>query len=80
MDIFLLIGVLGMMFILYAFFMNQTNRWKNSSLQYDTVNFIGSLFLVIYALPPLAWPFLILNGVWAAVSLKDVISDLKRRR
>ena len=80
MDIYFIIGISGMVLILFAFFMNQTNRWKNSSLSYDLINLIGSVFLIIYAIPPRAWPFIILNGVWAFVSLRDVITDLRKKR
>lgn len=78
MDIYFLIGIGGMLLILLAFFMNQINRWKNDDLIYDVVNLIGSVCLIIYALPPLSWPFIVLNGVWAFVSLKDVILDISQ--
>lgn len=80
MDLFLVLGILGMALILLAFWMNQINKWKNDDLLYDFVNFLGSVLLIIYALPPLAYPFIILNSVWALVSLRDVILDLKIRK
>jgi len=78
MDIFFLLGILGMALILLAFFMNQSKRWSQDDLIYDFVNLVGSVLLVVYALPALSWPFIILNGVWALVSLKDVVTDLQR--
>lgn len=83
MDIYFLIGVGGMVLILLAFFMNKINKWRNDDLVYDVVNFLGSMCLVIYALPTLSWPFIILDGVWAIVSLKSVISylsDIKQKK
>ena len=80
MDVYFIIGISGMVLILFAFFMNQTNRWKNKDLSYDAVNLLGSLLLLIYALPPLSYPFIVLNGVWALVSLRDVITDLRRKK
>lgn len=80
MDIFFLIGITGMLLILLAFFMNQANKWNNDDLIYDVVNLIGSIFLIIYAIPPLSWPFIVLNGVWAVVSLRDVVLDLTKQK
>ena len=80
MDPYLILGILGMALILLAFFMTQTHRWSADSLTYDAVNFVGSAFLVIYAIPPRAWPFIVLNGVWALVSLKDIFSDVRGGR
>ena len=42
------------------------------------MNLVGSLMLVIYALVGFSWPFFVLNGVWALVSLKDCVTDLTR--
>ncbi len=72
----LLIGISGAAIILVAFLLNQLNKWKNDSFIYDFANFIGSLLLVIYAILLSSYPFLILNGVWAAFSLKDVVRKL----
>lgn len=80
MDIFFLIGITGMLLILLAFFMNQANKWNNDDLIYDVVNLIGSIFLIIYAIPPLSWPFIVLNGVWAVVSVRDVALDLSKQK
>jgi hypothetical protein len=78
MDIFLIIGFVGMALILLAFFMNQVKRWNQDDLVYDLVNFIGSALLVVSAVPARSWPFVILNTVWALVSFKDVITDIQR--
>ncbi|MBT3303939.1 hypothetical protein HN592_00970 [Candidatus Woesearchaeota archaeon] len=74
----LIIGLIGMGLILFAFFMNQIHRWKSDSLYYDIVNVIGSLLLTIYALRINSWPFLILNAIWLVISIKDVFSDVAR--
>lgn len=76
MNLPLLLGIVGMALILLAFFMGQIKRWSQDDLIYDLVNLVGSVLLVTYAIPSRSWPFIILNGTWAAVSLKDVITDL----
>ena len=72
-DPFLLLGIIGMLCILWGFLMAQTHRWSEDSFIYDLVNFIGSALLVTYAIAGRAWPFLILNAIWALYSLRDVL-------
>jgi len=71
-DPILLIGITGGTIVLLAFFMNQIGKWQNQDLRYDLVNALGSGLLMAYAALIQSWPFLILNLVWFAVSLKDV--------
>ena len=78
-DVFLVMGVIGMILILWAFLMIQTHRWTQDDLAYDLVNFIGSLLLVLYGIAGKVWPFVILNSIFALYSLKDVIVDLIAR-
>lgn len=74
----IIIGSLGALLILIAFIMNQLHKWKEDYLIYDTVNLIGSLLLVIYAIILVSYPFLILNLVWLGLSLRDVVLDLSK--
>lgn len=68
-----LIGVIGAGMVLIAFIMVQMNKWSPDSFQFDVVNFLGSMILVAYGLLLNSIPFVILNTVWAAFSLRDVI-------
>ncbi|HEY5714324.1 MAG TPA: hypothetical protein VIT68_03155 [Candidatus Gracilibacteria bacterium] len=72
------LGVLGAALILIAFLLNQLHKWKDTYFVYDFFNFIGSTFLVIYAVDGKVWPFVVLNGIWALMSLRDSITDLQR--
>lgn len=69
-------GFTGMSLILIAFILNQTHKWKDDDLKYDITNSVGSILMVIYALIIKSYPFLILNSVWAAVSLRDTYLDI----
>lgn len=74
----LMIGLSGMVLVLLAFLMNQTHIWKDTDLIYDGTNFLGGALLVWYAWIIYSWPFLLLNGVWALWSLRDVYLDIKQ--
>ncbi len=79
MNITEIIGASGATLILIAFIFEQTHRWKDTDLKYDAVNLLGSVLLIAYAVLLHSYPFLVLNGVWVIVSLRDVIVDLKRK-
>lgn len=72
-ELITLIGVVGAGLVLFAFIMAQTKRWTPESFYFDLVNFLGSAVLVFYGLLLNSIPFVILNTVWAAFSLRDVI-------
>jgi hypothetical protein len=72
----IIIGFIGMFLILLAFFMNEIEKWKDDDLIYDAVNFIGSFLMVTYAIAIKSYPFLALNFVWAAISLRDTYKDI----
>lgn len=48
-------------------------------MKFDLINLIGSGLLLIYAVNGEMWPFVILNGVWALYSLKDVLKDIRKK-
>lgn len=78
MDLFLLLGIIGMTLILAGFSLLETHRISADDLSYDVLNFFGSGLLTLNALDARAWPFLILNVVWGLVALRDIVLDLQR--
>jgi len=72
-DPYFILGTIGAALILIAFSMNQFKKWNTEDFMYDLTNLLGSIFLVIYAINGKVWPFIILNSVWALVSLKDLV-------
>lgn len=78
-DLIQAIGSLGALCILIGFILNQIGKWKPRQFSYDMVNFVGSALLIWYAFLLHSTPFMILNGVWALVSLRDVIRDMRKK-
>jgi arginine exporter protein ArgO len=78
-DPFFLAGIVGMLLVLIGFFGVQSHRMHQDNLSYDILNLVGSILLVIYGIAGAAWPFVVLNGVWALYSLKDVMGDLMKK-
>jgi len=72
------IGIIGATLVLVAFVLEQKKIWNSEMLKYDLVNFLGSATLVYYGILIKGYPFVVLNSVWALVSLYDVIKDILR--
>ena len=79
MDFYTIIGVIGALIILAAFFLNETHRVSEDSLDYDLMNLVGAFLLLIYAFSLRSWPFLILNSIWLLVALRDVTLSFKKK-
>ena len=75
-----ILGVIGAGLVLWAFVMNEMTRWKATWLRYDVVNLVGSGLLVWYGMLIQGYPFVALNLIWAAVSLRDVVLDIKKKK
>lgn len=72
-ELITIIGIIGAGMVLFAFIMVQMKKWTPESFYFDLVNFLGSVVLIVYGLLLNSIPFIILNTVWAAFSLRDVI-------
>jgi hypothetical protein len=80
MDIALLIGLSGMVCILFAFVMNVFKRIDSHDKGFLLLNLCGSALLLWYAILLSSPPFLILNAVWAAVALWGLLHHEPRMR
>jgi hypothetical protein len=66
------VQILGSLLILTAFIAGITDRLSNTSYPYLVMNAIGSTTLAVEAAISVEWGFLLLEGVWAAVSLFSI--------
>lgn len=76
MDPVTLIGASGAAVLLVFFILNQFKVLTTESIWYDGANVVGAGLLFLYAYLLWSIPFMILEGVWMLVSLRDVIIDL----
>jgi len=78
MEINLLLGVAGMLFILAAFVMDEFYKtWSQDTLRYNIFNLLGSGVLIYYAFTLGSIPFLILNGVWFITAVIKLVKISK---
>lgn len=74
-----LIELVGAVLILSAFVLAQAGRLQTSSLPYLILNFTGSATLAVVAAVDGDTGFLLLEGVWAAVSAFSLARYLRAR-
>lgn len=80
MSVIQLVAISGSLMILAAFTANQFGLMRASTLLYATLNLVGSGILAVVAVLEDQWGFLLLEGVWAAVSLVAVVKMILDRR
>lgn len=80
MDFLTLIGACGAALILVAFVANEFGKLTARSLAYDLLNLAGAGFLLWYGVALAAWPFVVLNAIWALVAFRDVAGSLAGKR
>ena len=67
------VSLLGAGLILVAFIALQQKAWRSDSRPYLWANLVGSLFLTVVALWDRRIGFVLLESVWAAVSLWSIV-------
>jgi hypothetical protein len=72
-----IVSVLGALAILGAYVANQFRLIGPSDMSYSVMNFIGSAVLTMIAVIEVQWGFILLEGVWAIVSLWGIITLLR---
>jgi hypothetical protein len=72
------VSLLGSLLILGAFVGGQLRKLTPSDLSYVLLNLAGSCLLAVVALLEKQWGFLLLEGVWALVSLWSAVKHGRR--
>ena len=70
------ISVIGALLILGAFAANLLQWLNTSNLWYSLINFVGSVILTVVAVIDQQLGFILLEGVWALVSLWGITLTL----
>ncbi len=68
-----IVQLIGAVLILSAYLLSQTRRIAQDSFLYLLLNLSGSLLLAVLAAEGHQWGFLLLEGVWAVISLTSLV-------
>ncbi len=74
-----IIGSIGVFMILSAYFLNLNKRLETDDLRYITLNFIGASLACLASVLMKYIPFIVLEGVWAIVSLVALVEYLRKK-
>ena len=72
------LGFLGVFQILLAYCLNVMGKVSNNDLPFILLNFIGASMACLASILLNYWPFIILEAVWALVSLYSLFSFNKK--
>jgi len=71
------IGFLGVFQILLAYFLNVVGKISNKHLAFILLNLVGASMACLASILLNYWPFIILEAVWALVSLYALLKFKK---
>ena len=74
-----IVQIAGALLILTAFAAVQTGKWEPRALPALICNFVGAAVLTVTALLDQDWGFVLLESVWAAVSLAGLLARFRRK-
>lgn len=72
------VQVFGALLILAAFVMVQAKKMDPTARSYLVLNALGSAILAYDAFHTQQWGFVLLEGVWAIVSIKGLLDTFKK--
>lgn len=73
------ISLVGAACLLIAYVASQTGRMRTASAAYNLLNFVGSGLLAWVAIHDRRWGFILLEVVWALVSLPPLFKASRAR-
>lgn len=74
-----ILGWSGALLLLIAYGLLSSGKLRSQNVRYQAMNIIAGVCLIINAVSNSAWPFVVLNIVWALVGVITVIRIITRK-
>lgn len=79
MDVFQFIGFIGMIFVVIAYFLLQTEKQKITSLTYQLLNLIGAILLLISLFVHFNLGSFVIEIFWITITLYGMYKNLRKK-
>lgn len=80
MDFIHVIGGIGTIMVLGAYFLVSSGRVQSASTSFQGLNLVGAVLLTFYAIDLAAWASVALNVVWGLIAVVAVLRIIQIRR
>ncbi len=80
MDIFQWIGFIGMALVIVAYFLLQINKYTIKSLQYQILNLVGAILLLISLFVHFNLGSFIIEIFWIIITLYGIATNIKEKK
>ena len=71
------LGFIGVFLILLAYVLNVTNKLTNTNIWFIILNLIGASIACLASILLKYIPFIVLEGIWALISLNSLLKWFK---
>jgi len=78
LDIYQVIGFVGMIFIIYAYFLLQVGKYDSKSLQFQYINLVGAILLLISLCVHFNLGSFIIEVFWILITLYGIAKNKKK--
>jgi hypothetical protein len=76
-DIFSILGWIGGILVILAYFLLATKKLKSHSITYNVLNLVGALAFIISAFAVKFWPSVAINVIWVGIAVYLIITIKK---
>lgn len=80
LDIYQIIGFIGMVFIVYAYFLLQIGTYDSKSLKFQYINLIGAILLLISLFVHFNLGSFIIEVFWIIITLYGIYKHYREKK
>ena len=80
MDIYQFIGFIGMIFIVYAYFLTQADKISHASLKYQLLNLIGATLLIISLFVHFNLGSFFIEVFWILITIYGMLKNRMKKK
>lgn len=75
-----ILGWIGSVEVIAAYALNSYQKIKADSWQFQILNLTGAIFLIVNSVYKQAYPFTLINSVWAVIAISALVRMYTTKR